>query len=157
MSTKKIKLVIEADLANVEIIGMTVNAFCRGLRLPEPTPHEMELCVVEAANNCIVHAYAHQTGGEIEVIIELAGERLTFKVCDTGETMIPMLYGVNRPEFDPGDISTLPENGMGLFIIHEIMDDVAYERSAGMNILTMSKRFSTPLAGRGRAGLHKRM
>ncbi len=141
VGSEKIKLVIDSNLDHVGLIGMTVNAVCSSLELSDPIPHDMELCVVEAVNNCIVHAYDNKAGEEIEVILDLASERLTFRIRDKGRTMEPVLRCINRPEFDPLDLSTLPENGMGLYIIQKIMDDVAYERSGGINILTMSKQY----------------
>jgi serine/threonine-protein kinase RsbW len=37
------------------------------------------------------------------------------------------------------DVRTLPERGYGLFILREVLDEVAYETHAGDNVLTLIK------------------
>jgi len=46
------------------------------------------------------------------------------------------------PQFDPINVENLPEGGMGLSIIHQIMDCVAYETTNGRNKLILTKFFS---------------
>ena len=43
-------------------------------------------------------------------------------------------------EFDPEDLRSIPEGGMGLVIIKEIMDSTGYKTEDGKNHLTMTKK-----------------
>ena len=95
----------------------------------------MELCVVEAVNNAIEHAYGNEQGHEVEIVISLFVDQIIFKVCDTGKA----IDSKHIPEKKSG----LHERGRGLEIINEVMDDVTYETSDGKNMLTMRKRFES--------------
>jgi len=84
----------------------------------------------EAFNNVVLHAYAN-AGGELEIEIEPAEDRLTIRVIDYGR---PFDFdAVEAPDLD-----TLPESGLGIFIIRACMDDVSYH-SGSPNILSMTK------------------
>jgi serine/threonine-protein kinase RsbW len=141
VKNKKIKLSIESDLKNVSLIGLTVNSICLNLDFDKETSYQLELCVVEAVNNCILHAYEKNTNNDVEVVIELHPDKILFKVCDAGKVMEAIPNIMSALEFDPCDPITIPECGRGLFIIHKIMDDITYERFSDRNILTMTKRF----------------
>ena len=138
MGSQKIKLTINSVMKNVSLVGMATNKICSSLNFNEKESCRLELCVVEAVNNCIEHAYQGKSCHEIEVIVEILPDRIAFKVCDTGKTMEP--GRAPNFEFDPDDKVNLPEGGMGRFIIHQIMDEVIYESSGGENILTMTKK-----------------
>ncbi len=140
MRDRSIKLTINSELKHVALIGMAVNKIASDTELSQEMSDQMELCVVEAVNNAIQHAYRNKAGYEVEVMIEFTSTGMTFEVCDTGESM----ESLKTPtlEFDPDDRANLPEGGMGLYLIHQIMDAVRYERSGNKNILSMTKKFS---------------
>ena len=50
--------------------------------------------------------------------------------------------GVPVFEFDPTDVANLPEGGMGLHLIHSVMDEVRYHSEGGRNALTMRRRLA---------------
>ena len=133
----RIKLVIESRIENVSLIGGAVRGIANALSIDEITGYHLELCIVEAVSNATKHAYHSEAGNFVEVDILRFPDRLTFKVCDRGESLNP---GNVRPlRFDPQKLDTVPESGMGLFIMHALMDEVSYETVDGRNILTMSK------------------
>ena len=136
---KEIKLIIDSDLANVSLIGMAVNKICTQIPLDKIEAYQIETCVVEAVTNVIKHAYKNETGHDVAVSIKLHPDRITFLVCDTGKAMAPKQPA--ELEFDPDDLENLPEGGMGLFIIHKIMNAVSYKTIENRNVLTMTKIF----------------
>lgn len=140
MKSRKITLFIESDLENVSLICIAVNALCANFDLDDEISYHMELCVAEAVNNSIIHAYKAISGYDVEVNIEFSREQLMFEVCDTGRFMGMIGDNISLSAFDPNDVTTLPIGGLGLFIIHKLMDDVTYESIRGKNILTMTKR-----------------
>ena len=140
---KKIKLIIDSDLHNVSLIGMTTNRLCSLSPFLDAESYNIELCVVEAVNNCIIHAYENKNGYEVEVVFSFNSKTLTIEVCDTGKSMDPEFLKTNNIpslEINPDDFD-IPEGGRGLAIIHQIMDKVAYRSVKGKNILSMIKRF----------------
>lgn len=132
-----IKLLVSSRLANVRFLGLAVHAFCTYLNFGETEAYQVQLALVEAVTNVIRHAYDGQPGQEVEVTVSLQPPCLSFQVKDTGQPL-PALKP-KALKFDPGDVQHLPEGGMGLGIVHHVMDRVEYRRVGETNILTMDK------------------
>lgn len=138
-SAKSIKLVIDSNLEVVFLAGLAVRAFCSYVPLNEVAVYQVELSVVEAVNNAIKHAYGNERGHEVEILVSFHGDRLTFQIVDNGRSLDPS--HIPAMDFDPDDLDSLPESGMGLHIIQSVMDAVEYGRYGERNILTLSKLF----------------
>jgi len=141
-SMKSIRFVIDSDLENVPLVGMSVNRLCSLVPFPETEAYIMELCVVEAVNNSIIHAYHNQRGGEVETVFSLYPDRLVIQVFDSGTSMSESV--VQRKDLpvsqaDPTIIQDIPESGRGIGIIKSIMDYIDYSTDSGRNCLTMTK------------------
>lgn len=135
---RAIRIVLDSRLENVVLAGRAVASLAAWAGLPEPDASKIELCVVEAANNAIRHSYGLRGDATVEVSLSLAAGRLEIVVGDQGT---PMPGGLPREPFgfDPDDIASLPEGGMGLYIIRTVMDELRYESAGGRNRLVMSK------------------
>ena len=141
MEQKEIRLVIDSDLKNVSLVGTAINALFPSMACSRYSANDIELCVVEAVNNCIEHAYEKKKGHEIEVLFTLHQDRLVIVICDTGKTMeIDRLAqsDLSTLETDNVQLDTLAEHGRGLAIIKEIMDVVTYETKKGKNCLSLT-------------------
>jgi serine/threonine-protein kinase RsbW len=138
-AVSSIKLLVGSRLANVRLLGLAVQAFCTYLNFGETEAYQVQLAMVEAVTNVIRHAYDGQPGREVEVTVTLQPQCLSFQVKDTGRPL-PAL-NLQALEFDPGDVDHLPEGGMGLVIMHHVMDRVEYCRVGETNILKMEKHF----------------
>ena len=134
---KSIKLKIKSRLENVSLVGLTVNKICSTVPFSEDDVYQTELCVVEACNNVIKHAYSNRPDQDIEINIDLDLDKITFNILDIGRPMesdiLPSL------DFDPNDSDQLPEGGMGLFLVNQIMNKVEYKNHNGQNNLTLTK------------------
>jgi serine/threonine-protein kinase RsbW len=145
MHVKQIKMIIDSDFKNVPLISIVVNRLCALTPFSSITAFQIELCVVESINNTIKHAYGNEPDRPVEVIFALHPNRLIFEICDAGKTMDSKYLpkkGAPFFEFDPDDLDNLPEGGMGLSIINEIMDQVVYTTADGINKLTLTKFFN---------------
>jgi serine/threonine-protein kinase RsbW len=140
---KSISLNIESRLENIGLIGDAVRGICDSLFADEKTCYGFELCVVEAVTNSIKHAYDMATDHIVEVLISIFNDRIEFQICDTGKSMdfTDRLLHPGALDFDPEKRPTIPEGGMGLYIIGSTMDEVHYESNYGKNILTLVKTF----------------
>ena len=136
---KSIKLVIDSNLEVVFLAGLAVRAFCSHVPLSEVAVYQVELSVVEAINNAIKHAYGNEKGHEVEILVSLYLNRLTFEIRDSGRPLDPS--HAPTMNFDPNDLDALPESGMGLHIMQSVMDRVEYSRCGERNVLTLSKLF----------------
>ncbi len=145
MGSKRVKLVIDSDLEQVFLVGMAINKLCSLIPLSDTDSDQIELCVVEAVNNCIEHAYGNEKGQEVEITLTLHPDRLVIDVCDTGKSMEQELVerkDVSALEIDPSELNSIAETGRGLPIIKMIMDSVTYKTESGRNCLTLLKNTS---------------
>ncbi len=135
---RELRLAIDSRLAAVAPAARAVREFLVAAGGDALEAAQAELCVTEAANNAIRHAYRLQPGGTIEIACVADGDRVVLAVADRGEPMREPPRP-RPPEFDPADIENLPEGGMGLFLIGALMDEVRYTVADGRNTLTMTR------------------
>lgn len=134
---KGIKFTIDSRLGNIGLVGLGVQSLCSYVGFSEVEAYQIQLCVVEAVTNVIKHAYGAQAGLEVVVAVALHPEEISFRIMDTGKTMKPLS---REPlEFDPTNLATIPEGGLGLHIIQTVMDEVNYQTVDGTNILSLTK------------------
>jgi serine/threonine-protein kinase RsbW len=103
--------------------------------------------VSEAFNNIVLHAYAGRDDGIIEMNIRTGQNQISIELRDFGDSFDPSKI----PE---PDLDCLPESGLGMFIIRELMD-VEY-RPGSPNVLILSKTLNRPpqrvVASRSKGG-----
>lgn len=138
MNSKDIKLIIESKKSLVPLVSKAVRSICHTVVQDETLLYSLELCIFEAVMNVIEHSYHHQSNHGIEINIMLEENAIIFHVIDSGDQVI---FPIPNPdlEFDKENIKTLPESGMGLFLIHRIMDQVTRHKIDGKNKLFMKK------------------
>jgi serine/threonine-protein kinase RsbW len=144
VALKKIKFTIESDLDNVSLIGMSVRKVCSLTPFPEKILFLIELCVVEAVNNSIIHAYNGALIHEVEVILSINEKYLLLEVNDKGKPMnSEVLEKANISNLAPNIElpETISESGRGLAVIKECMDKVSYRSDNGKNRLIMIKNY----------------
>ena len=108
---------INSAYKNVSSVCFIAKTFCEENYVNEDKTREIELSLAEALNNIIKHAYKGDETNKIEIAMTYDDNKLTIKLIDNG---IPR-KNLKKPvlEFDPNDIDSLPEGGMGLFIIEQ--------------------------------------
>lgn len=100
----------------------------------EKLAYELNLVLTEAMANAILHANDGDPEKEVHVEISIVEGRLKIRVYDHGQ-------GFDIRQFaEPGH--PLAEHGRGIYLIHSIMDEVAYRPSDNGHVLEMSKRLS---------------
>lgn len=100
--------------------------------------YTIQLATDEAASNIIEHAYAGVSDGEISITCEMDGSQLTIVLLDHGRSFEPA--SVHPPNLKAG-LSERKIGGLGVYLMHKLMDDVRYEtESDGGNKLTLIKR-----------------
>ncbi|HEX2572764.1 MAG TPA: ATP-binding protein [Polyangia bacterium] len=145
----RLLLRIGSEFACVGPLGAAVRAASAQLGLESEAAAEVELSVVEAVNNSIEHAYRLSGDGVVEVLLEALAPGVRIEVRDRGHAMsCGVLERAGPLEFDAAHVPSLPEGGMGLFIVKQLMDEVHYETSGSLNVLTMVRLGSR--AGRSR-------
>lgn len=85
-----------------------------------------ETALVELAANVLRYADGEGAGLTCEVTIEVAADRLSLAVRDTGEPGQIVLAGLEMPALDA-------ESGRGLPLIHALVDEVEYHHDGTHN------------------------
>lgn len=135
-----IKIAIESKLGNLPILRKTVRALCSCVIENERVFQDIDLCLNEALTNVIHHAYGNEPGHEIQVMVTLCPEEFVFQIIDIG-IKNPHQGAPLSLEVPPSNLDELPESGRGLFLIHQLMDEVIYKSEKNKNILLLRKRF----------------
>ncbi len=115
---------------------MTVQRVAERMGFDHPTSDGIELAVVEAVTNSILHGYSNRPHGSVEVRVRVHSDRLVIEISDRGEPP-------PREMFDPAR-AVLPEGtaegGRGAFLITSLMDDVESRSDGSGNTLRLTKR-----------------
>jgi serine/threonine-protein kinase RsbW len=134
-----VRLEIPAAYPYLRLAGACLHAVlaqAAGLREQEMLSYGVELAVHETCVNIVDHAY-RGAGGRLELLVWLcpAGgrpRRLVVEVHDGGRAF--ELTEVKLPENAPA-----AQGGFGLYLIHQLMDEVTYEPQSGNNKWTLVK------------------
>lgn len=135
-----ISLEVPGRLECRDIVLRTVSAACK-LVIPDTTPRKARhsefaahvvSAVGEAYNNIVLHGYAGRDPGTVQLQIESTHEWMRIMIKDTGASFDPS-------EAAPPKLDTLPESGLGVFIIRSFIDEVTYV-AGPPNVLTLVKR-----------------
>ncbi len=99
---------------------------------------ELNLILEELVTNIISYAYGDDRGKEhiITVNFKRKGDYLEVEVVDDGAAFDPL--GVPPPD-QHKDIDRLEPGGLGIHLVRNLTDEVAYHRENGYNIFTFKK------------------
>lgn len=134
---RTIHLSTDSRLENVALVGLAVRGIVSGASFTEVEIHHVEVSVVEAVNNAVLHAYRGEPGHAVEVTLSLHPDRVECVISDTGAPMKGLKE--DEPDEDPVDRRNLAEGGRGLAIIRAAMDEVVYGSQGGRNVMKMTK------------------
>lgn len=134
------------------MVSAALRAILTELECPADQITTTELCVVEAINNVIEHAYREQGGHSVALRISAARGLLELAVSDRGAAMPEgtlerarrFLQDQQRAPDAALEVADLAEGGYGLSLILQVMDEVSYQRLGDENRLTMSMRVPAP-------------
>jgi serine/threonine-protein kinase RsbW len=135
--TRVVSLHLPAQLQYRDLALRTVSAACKLVGRDRPAAERSAFrnhvvsAFSEAFNNVMLHAYDGEPTARLRVRIATDDDSIRIVLADRGRPFD--LQGVPAP-----DLSDLPEQGMGLFIIRSFMDEVTY-RPGPPNILVLSK------------------
>jgi serine/threonine-protein kinase RsbW len=136
-------LTIASRLDAVPLLGHLVHALCLHAGFAPVEANEVEVCVVEAANNSIKHAYGGDPAHSVAVEVNLLATELILDIWDSGRSAEPSrIHRDHRRTFhlDPDHPEDFSESGRGLAIIQQMMDSFEYTPGSKRNRLRLVKR-----------------
>ncbi len=131
------KFIITSEYENVERLIFSVKEFLAKEKVESHILSGIDICLTEALNNIIKHAYKGEQNHPIEVIVSKDSNVLEIILIDEGKPRDNFI--IKDLDFDPNDIENLPESGMGLYLIKQLMDDLSYYSINGKNYFNLRK------------------
>ena len=138
-ANKSISFTIKSRLENLLMVRLAAKSIISHVITDEMAAYQIGLCLIEATTNIITHAYQSNQDQDIRIEVTLKHDHIRFTLVDNGLSAKHLKK--NNLHFDINDLNSAPEGGMGLYIIHAIMDEVTYKPGNRQNTLTMIKYF----------------
>ncbi|WP_404477609.1 ATP-binding protein [Novosphingobium sp. BL-52-GroH] len=124
---------MQADFAGVRILAEHLRLRCEAAGVDTASIFDLELAVVEAANNVIDHGFDVAGHGKIGFSLTAANGCVTAILTDCGRA-VPEVF------FEDGAMpEPLSSRGRGAGIIQACVDTVSYASSGGGNRLVLTK------------------
>ncbi|MBI3923182.1 MAG: ATP-binding protein [Armatimonadetes bacterium] len=126
-----IEVRIPSDTEFVRVVRLAVSGVASLMPFTYEEIEDLKLAVSEACSNAILHAHEGNGGEQVVVQLAMQADRLSISVQDRGAG-IPLEHRrkASRPP------SELSEQGLGLFLIQALMDEVHYDtaKDTGTNV-----------------------
>ncbi|MBQ9418470.1 MAG: ATP-binding protein [Bacteroidales bacterium] len=129
-------LVLHNDVQEIPQLADFIDSFATQHSIPPALSMSLNLALEEAVVNVMNYAYPAGTVGEVHLSAEAADGTATFVLTDSGTPFDPT--ATPPPDLTLG-ADDRPIGGLGIFLVGQIMDTVAYQRQDDKNILTMTK------------------
>lgn len=137
---------VTATSGTTAVRGVLCQVFTqlRPLCLDPETAAAVELVLAEVLNNIVEHAYAIPCKETpLSVRCRYDSEGLHFTVADRGVAMPDWRIPPGNAQRIDLPLADLPEGGFGWFLIHDIAQDLSYERRNGENRLSLRLSIAT--------------
>lgn len=135
----KKQIILENRIDELVRLSAFIDALGEEWSIAPDVVFNLQLALEECATNVIMYAYPPEEKQTLLVTAELVEHDLVLTIEDGG---LP---------FDPTQVAeadtTLsaeerPIGGLGIFLVRQLMDTVAYQRVEGKNRLTLMKRIN---------------
>ena len=125
------------DSGGISSAAARIDAFCAAHGLAPGICFEVTLAVDELMTNTI--GYGYDDGGEhsIDLVLRIEADTLTVQIADDGRAFDPLQ--AQKPNLG-APLEDRAIGGLGIYLVRKTMDEVAYRRQDGRNVVTQTKR-----------------
>lgn len=132
-------LVVRAEMAKLAHVGDGVDAVVERLDLPQTMSFATHLCLEEAVSNIVRHGFGDLQGEaglkkDLRLALKCENDAVTATIEDHGVAFDPL--GVAAP-IAATTIGEAAIGGLGIHLIRQFAQHLAYERQDGTNRLTL--------------------
>ena len=128
-----------ADVRYLDQVREFVGGIARAAGFSEKGIYAVQLAADEAASNIIEHAYGGRADRTFRLRCEFQSDHLVMTFFDQGESFD--FVNVEKPDIT-ANLSERKIGGLGIFLMHKLMDEVEYKVAKTGNFLTLIKRKS---------------
>ena len=130
-------IILANDISEIARLNEFVEEIGNEFSLSPEVVFNLTLVLEEAVVNIINYAYPKEDHELIYLSAKLHNDSIMLVLTDTGKEFDPTM----APEADITlSADERPIGGFGIFLIHQIMNEVKYERIEGKNVLTLEKK-----------------
>jgi len=131
------KIILTNNIEQINSLHDFVDSIGDELSLSPALTLNLNLAMEEVVSNVILYAYPYEST-ENKIFIEFvkSGAQLKFIISDYGKPFDPTTK--DEPDITLEAVDR-PIGGLGIFLVKQIMDDIAYYRENDMNKLVLYK------------------
>ncbi|MDQ3290429.1 MAG: ATP-binding protein [Bacteroidota bacterium] len=130
---------ISCDLTNLQEVRDFVREFLSAYALKEKVREDIVLAVDEISANLIIHANKKDKSKFIDLTISNRNGNLLFEFTDWGTSYNPATFRIPNIE---DHIHQGRKGGLGMYLVHRIMDKVEFTSANGTNYSRLYKNVS---------------
>ena len=134
------------DLRELARLAARIDEFCEARNLGPQIGYAVNLSVDEILTNTISYGYDDEEPHKIEVVVSMEGDTIVVVIVDDSTAF-------DLSQTPDADVESSVEEralgGLGLFLVHQMMDGVEYRRMDGRNVVTLTRKTAGAAAGGG--------
>ena len=136
MNEETLEISLVNDLREIARVAAQIDEFCASQDLTSEVAFAVNLALDEILTNTISYGYDDDEPHRIKITVRQEAEALVIVIVDDSAAF-------DLSNVPPPDIGTSledrPLGGLGLFLVHQMMDSVEYRREGERNIVTLKK------------------
>ena len=127
-----------SDLRELERIQSVIKELEKEADWPPDLVYQVNLVLEELVVNVINYGHRGDPNHEIAIDLNWEADKLTIEIVDDAPAFNPLK---DNPEPDlTSKLENRPIGGLGIYLVHHLMDEIQYRREQGRNHLTLIKR-----------------
>ncbi len=131
---------IENDLSEIVKVDEKLDDFAEQFDVPPAIAATFHIIFDDLLNNVISYGFNDEQRHFIDISLELTVDSLTVSIADDGVPFNPLA------ETAPDTTLSIEDRqigDLGIHIVINMVDDISYQRTAGKNVLTLTKSFQS--------------
>ncbi len=140
MNEETLEISLVNNLKEIARVAEHIDEFCASQDIALEVAYAINLALDEILTNTISYGYDDDAPHRIEISVRPEVEALVVVIVDDSAAFDLS----NAPTPDTGaSLEERPLGGLGLFLVHQMMDSVEYRREGERNIVTLKKNKTT--------------
>ena len=137
MDDEALEIALVNDLRGLARVAARIDEFCAARSLGPQVGYAVNLAVDEILTNTITSGYDDDEPHRIEIIVCMEADTIVVVIVDDSTA-----FDVTQTQGSGigSNIEDMDLTELGLFLVHQMMDGVEYQRVAGCNVVTLTKK-----------------
>lgn len=131
--------VLANRLADIAPLASRIEGFLQSFGVPGDTIFRVNLAIEELLTNIVSYGFDDTGRHLIRVRVSVTGSAVTVRIEDDGAAFDPF---ARTPVDTAAGIDARSPGGLGIHLVKQMIDAVAYQRSGGRNRITLRQPFA---------------